>query len=247
MPLEDRVTISTAEGIELELLLAGLGSRFGAALIDVVIQLVLVLAVTLGLGLATGGVGDGWIGALYLVLAFLIIFGYDVAFESLNSGRTPGKLAAGLRVVRSTGQPVGFLTSSVRNLLRIVDFLPLFYGVGATSIFVTGNDQRLGDLAAQTLVVRERIAAPPPMLTLGPNAMARDATFLAWDVSTVTPDETATVRRYLERRPQLSLAARAQLSWELCERLRPKVSGLPRTWPAETVLEGIVAAKSTRA
>ena len=74
----------------------------------------------------------------------------------LNGGRTPGKNALGIRVVGRNGEPIDFVTSAVRNMLRIIDFLPLFYLVGSIAIVATQHDQRLGDLAAGTLVVRER-------------------------------------------------------------------------------------------
>src|SRR5207244_5263014 len=87
---------------------------------------------------------------------------------TLNPGRTIGKQAAGIRVVGPTGEPVRFLASAVRNISRIVDFLPFFYLVGTISIIATARDQRLGDLAPGTLVIRDRFpgiaraAAPIP-------------------------------------------------------------------------------------
>jgi uncharacterized RDD family membrane protein YckC len=214
--LDDRVTIATPEGIELELVLAGVGSRFAASLVDVAVQLgsIFALAVVLGpLG------SNGFVVAVFLVAVFLILFGYDIALETWNRGRSIGKLAAGLRVVRVGGDPEGFLTAAVRNFLRIVDFLPAFYVVGVIAILVTGRNQRLGDLAAGTLVVRERRPA-------------------------VTP--AATLRQFLERRVSLSPGARAHLATDLAARVRPKVVGAPDGWHPESFLEAVVAAKTTR-
>lgn len=246
MTFDDRVTIATPEGVDLDLVLAGLGSRFAATLLDLVIQIGAIIA----LGAALGLVGDsGYVAALYLVLIFLVLFAYDLVFETWNSGRTIGKLAAGTRVVRTGGQPVGFLTSAVRNLLRIVDFLPVFYTVGMISIVVTARNQRLGDLAAGTYVVRERRGAAPVAPAQGwfpPHSV--DAPYMSWDVSAVTAEEVATVRRFLERRATLDPHARAELGLDLATRLRPKVAGVddPGAPTPEAFLEGLAAAKAAR-
>jgi uncharacterized RDD family membrane protein YckC len=242
MTFDDRVTIATPEGVPLELVLAGLGSRFIAAILDASIQAVLLIATSLIFAAISV---NGFVQAAFSILAFLIIFGYDVAFEVANAGRTPGKMATGLRVLRRDGRPVDFLTSAVRNILRIVDFLPVLYVVGTVMIVVTRQHQRLGDVAAGTIVVRER-RATIPAVPLPPQAALPDGSFLAWDVSAVSADEVATVRRFLERRYSVTAAARHQLGWELSSRLRHKVTGPHETWPPEPFLEGVVAAKDAR-
>ncbi|HEX2045100.1 MAG TPA: RDD family protein [Gaiellaceae bacterium] len=247
MRYEDTITILTPEGVELELTLAGLGSRFVAVLVDTLVK----TAVLVGLGLLFAGgafrtdADEGLLGAVYLVLVFLVLFAYDILFETLASGRTPGKRWTGIRVVRLEGQPVGFLASSVRNILRLVDFLPFGYALGTLAILGTAKNQRLGDMAAGTLVVRERHGA----------AVADWAARLAapavagapgWDVSAVTADEVATVRAFLERRFELTDEARARLGATLAERLRPKVAGVPDDLHVEAFLERLAAAKATR-
>jgi uncharacterized RDD family membrane protein YckC len=239
---EDRISIPTPEGVELELVLAGVGSRLVASLVDFLVKAVVLFA----LWLIGGAGGDGFLVLGVIVASFLVFFGYDVAFETLNSGRTPGKRSAGLRVVRLGGEPVGFLASAVRNLLRLVDMQPgILYAVGATSVLFTRRNQRLGDLAAGTLVVRERRAplpAPPPAV---PDFAVADR-YAAWDVSSVTSFELVTVRRFLERRWQLDPAARGRLGWELAERLRPKVAGAPPDLHPEQFLEAVAEAKAAR-
>jgi len=145
---EDRISIPTPEGVELELVLAGVGSRLVATVIDYLVKGAILLALWI-IGTAVGGdeVG-GFLLAGLVVASFLVWFGYDVAFETLASGRTPGKRAAGLRVVRLGGEPVGFLASAVRNLLRLVDSLPGLYAVGALSVLFSRRNQRLGDLVS---------------------------------------------------------------------------------------------------
>ncbi len=240
-PYDDRVTIATPEGVDLTLMLAGAGSRFASALVDILIQGAIIVAVTIVVAVA--GLG-GYGAAVVAIVSFVVVFGYDVSFEVLASGRTPGKRVNGLRVVRTGGQPVDLLTSMIRNLLRIVDFLPFSYLVGIVSILVTSRNQRLGDLAAGTLVVRERkegrLGVRSPLVPA-----ARDSSS-ALDVSAITAEELIAVRSYLGRRHELSDAVRRQLAHTLAERLRPKVGGVTEDLRGERFLEALAAAKSDR-
>jgi uncharacterized RDD family membrane protein YckC len=245
---EDRISVATPEGVTLEVALAGVGSRFTAGLIDQVLRTAVILAVVLLIGLA-GALGDtsgGLLLALLFVALFLVQFAYDVLFETLAAGRTPGKRWTGLRVVKAGGAPVGFLASTIRNVLRIVDALPGFYLVGMLCVLFTRNNQRLGDLAAGTLVVRERTqrtALPQPMAS--PAASVDDDASL-WDVSAISAEEVATVRRFLDRRDTLAPDARQRLAFEMANRLGPKVVGPPKQWQPEAFLEYLVATKAAR-
>ena len=245
MTYEDRLSIPTPEGVDLELVLAGLGSRLVASLVDYVVKGAILIALWVIGATIGGGDAGGFLVAVLLVGSFLVWFGYDVAFETLASGRTPGKRVAGLRVVRLGGEPVGFLASAVRNLLRLVDSLPGIYAVGAVCILFSARNQRLGDLAAGTLVVRERRAPLPAAGAPVPGFAVADR-YAAWDVSGITPFELVTVRRFLERRGQLDPAARGRLGWELAERLRPKVAGAPPDLQPEQFLEALAEAKASR-
>ncbi len=236
MEYGERLTISTPEGVELDLALAGIGSRFMAGAVDVLIQAcTALLGALLVVALLDGGV-------LVLVLSvggFAIFFGYDVAFEVLAGGRTPGKRATGLRVVRESGAPVTFVTSAIRNVLRIVDILPFAYGIGMLVVFVTQSNQRLGDLAAGTIVIRERLGhiRPSPVAPV-----LRAPAPSGWDTSAVTVQDLATVRAFLERRGTLSPGARVHLARDLAGRLEAKVAGAPAMAP-EAFLEQLVAAR----
>ena len=189
--------------------------------------------------------GDLALAAVALVLAFvfLVNFGYDVAFETLASGRTPGKRWTGLRVVRADGGPVTFTTSAVRNLLRLVDGL-FAYAVGVVAILVSARNQRLGDLAAGTVVVRERRAPAEEWARHDRHLPAED--LRTWDVSAVSNEDLATVRRFLDRRAELTAEARGRLAHEFALRLRPQVAGAPDDLPPETFLEHLAAAKTAR-
>lgn len=245
MELEDRIVIATPEGVDLELTLAGAGSRFAAALVDLLIQTAGVLVLYLILYFAVGGFAR----ALYFVAAFLVLFGYHIAFEVFASGRTPGKRWLGIRVVRLGGHPVTFLPSATRNLLRLVDLIPGMYLVGLISVLVTSRNQRLGDLAAGTLVIRDRAGDHPRLphqvydFTAG---QAPEPEVAAWDVSAVTAEELAAVRRFLERRHELEPHARHHLGGQLAGRLRPKTAGVPDGLPGERFLELLARAKASR-
>lgn len=246
MDFEDRIVIATPEGIDLELTLAGAGSRFAAALVDSLLQLALSLALWAVLVLGIGGYGV----ALFAVAAFLVGFGYHILFEVLASGRTPGKRWTGLRVVRAGGHPVTFLPSATRNILRLVDWLPAVYIVGCISVLVTKRNQRLGDLAAGTLVIRDQARVPvpaPPRLLYGQATPPAGLDNLpAWDVSGITAEELVAVRRFLQRRHELELHARTHLAGQLHDRLRPKTAGVPAEVTGERFLELVARAKAAR-
>jgi uncharacterized RDD family membrane protein YckC len=239
--LDERITVATPEGITLDIVLAGLGSRFLARLLDSLIQIVIIVGLVLGMfRYDTPGVarGVGW------VLLFLVMFAYDVPFEVLNNGRTPGKMAAGIRVVERAGEPIGFIASAIRNIVRIVDFLPVFYVIGSISIVATQDDQRLGDLAAGTYVVRDKFPGLamqfPPPITVSPAVVA------SWDVSAINTDELATIRQFLDRRLALTMPVRSYFGNTLAQRFGPRVAGAPYGMHPEYLLEGIVIAKQGR-
>ncbi|MBA2752563.1 MAG: RDD family protein [Actinobacteria bacterium] len=265
MSYEDRISIATPEGIDLDLTLAGLGSRFMAALIDGLIQVAVFIALAVlagflssgaeGIDAFDGGLGAGIALALILVAMFLIFFGYPIAFEVWASGRTPGKRWTGLRVVRVGGAPVSFLPSAVRNLVRLVDFLPTAYGIGIVALLANSRNQRLGDIAAGTIVVRERKATHPiaPVTQSGQAGTASASApepllpnWQYWDVSSVSAEDLGTVRRFLERRPFLTPEARSRLANELAARLRTKVSGPAEDLHPEVFLAEVAAVKSAR-
>jgi uncharacterized RDD family membrane protein YckC len=232
--LDDRIMISTPEGIELALTLAGLGSRFIAGAADLIIQ-----GVVIGiLALLTAG-ATGFIPAVTIVLAFVVWFLYPILFEVLAAGRTPGKRWTHLRVVRESGAPVDLAASAIRNLMRLLDGPLLLYLPTIISIVVTERNQRPGDLAAGTVVIRES----PGALAPSSRAAAAESSGPGWDVSAITPEEVATVRRFLERRESLDPAARQALARRLATGLAPKVSGSPPGLSDEAFLEQLTHRK----
>ena len=242
MEYEDRVTFATPEGVELELALAGLGSRSVAGCVDLLLKIALVtLLAVLLIGFSVGG---GVSAAIFIAATFAVYFGYDVLFEVFGGGRTPGKRWGGLRVVAENGGPVGMRRSAIRNTVRLVDGLASAYVVGCLCILFSRRNQRLGDHAAGTLVVRDRHAADRLATATAPATAAPPPAGI-FDVSAVTAAELATVRSFLQRRPGLDRGARESLAVELSARLRPKVVGAP-DGDGEHFLEWLASAKASR-
>ncbi len=147
--LDTRINVQTPEGIELTLSPAGLLPRCLAWAIDMVIRVVVLLV----LALVTTGVLDKLAEVFIYIGVFAIWWLYPVLFEAFYQGRTPGKALMGIKVVQANGSPLTLANSVLRNLLRVVDFLPMFYLLGCCSTLFTRSFQRLGDIIADTYVI----------------------------------------------------------------------------------------------
>ncbi len=223
--------IQTPENVELERPLAGIGTRFIALLLDsLLIGLILLLLALAMLAMQVGafvtslhgqaGVAFEVALAILIVLAFVIVWGYFVLFEAFRNGQTPGKRYMQVRIVRTDGAPIGFMEAAIRNLIRVVDFLPSVYALGGVVMFFSRKAQRLGDLAAGTVAVLE----------LKPNYAATDKGAeqrkvweqapapLPSDPKGLTTQEYQILSNYWMRREQLTLDARMRLLPQL---LRP--------------------------
>ncbi|MBC8140686.1 MAG: RDD family protein [Armatimonadetes bacterium] len=156
------IEVLTPENITLSLEPAGIGTRFGAVLLDMLIQFGIAIGGSILLGMGTGLLGWNVGGTVFevslIIGGFLLLFGYFILFETIWNGQTPGKKAFGLRVVKDGGRPVDFLAVAIRNLVRLADFLPGVYAFGAGAIFFNRQYKRFGDMAAGTIVIREREA-----------------------------------------------------------------------------------------
>jgi len=239
MEYEDRRTIATPEGVQLALPLAGIGTRFLSTLIDVLIGGSAALIVVL----FAYAVGGEVAGTIALAAAFLVFYvGYHVVFEVAGGGRTIGRRAAGLRVVTDSGAPVGLRASLIRNVLRILEGIALMYFPAMIAIIATKNNQRLGDLAAGTLVVRE-VTAPMPH-QVAPLPQIPPAQYQSWDITGISDTEVTAIRTFLERRWGFAPGPRAALAAELAGRLRPRVPGVRAGLGDEQFLEYLAAAKS---
>ena len=156
-PLPDsELVVSTPERVSFDYQVAGLGTRAIAQLLDLLVIFGILVALVFAAGGAAVVTQNEILPDLILIIGpFVIIFGYFWISEALWSGQTLGKKAFRLRAVGDRGEPLTFLQAGIRNIVRIVDFLPYGYGVGAVVLFVNGKGKRLGDLAAGTIVVKD--------------------------------------------------------------------------------------------
>ncbi|HEY3706880.1 MAG TPA: RDD family protein [Terracidiphilus sp.] len=163
----DQLSIDTPELVSIEMPLAGIGSRFIAVLVDTLLwfagfALVILLFSLLAPAIAAfNKISAQWAVAFVIFVVFLFNWGYFTLFEAFWNGRTPGKKIAKIRVIQHSGRPIGLFESMARNFIRYVDQFPFFYAVGVITMFVTRQHQRLGDLAAGTLVVQDREQEAP--------------------------------------------------------------------------------------
>lgn len=209
-----QVTIITPENIALTLEEAGLATRFGALLVDMLIQLATTLVGLIVFGIVVASLGRGGldaagnlIAAIAIIAGFLIWFGYFIFFEAIWNGQTPGKRVFGLRVVRDGGYPVDFFGAATRNLIRIADFLPVGYVAGGLTVFFHPQYKRLGDLVAGTLVIKERIVDPRTAFRtgpVGPAAVSRLPETVRSPFETLTADELSLLRRFALRRWEMT-------------------------------------------
>jgi uncharacterized RDD family membrane protein YckC len=238
MEYEDRRTISTPEGVQLALPLAGIGSRFMALMIDSLIGIAVLLLAVLAAYALAGDVAASIVAAVGLLVTYV---GYHVVMEVFGGGRTIGKRATGLRVVSDGGAQIGLRASLIRNFFRILEGLVTSYIPAMISVLATRNNQRLGDLAAGTLVVRDQ----RPASVVAPSAPSvAPERFASWDVTGIGEEEATAVRAFLERRSDLRPGARRALAGQLAGQLRPLVAGVRPGLGDETFLEHLAAAKA---
>jgi uncharacterized RDD family membrane protein YckC len=242
--LSDPYRLQTPENVAVSYDLAGVGSRFLAAVVDTLLQTVLILLIYLAEFVAGGWIvasgalrdlGQGeptagvvWLIALFLLASFVLLWGYYIAFELLWNGQTPGKRLFRLRVLRDSGYPIGFLDSLIRNLVRVIDFLPLFYGIGVLTMLIDARSRRLGDLAAGTIVVKERrgLRATELLLDTPPPADALAAEEVP-NLDRLSGRDYSLLREYLLRREGLAADARAALARELSQALARRLDTAP--------------------
>ncbi|MGW0885061.1 RDD family protein [Streptomyces sp. NPDC002671] len=204
----------TGEAVALELRPAKLPSRALAVLLDLVVAVFVYVGVTAVLVASTSSLDDAAQVALSIATFLLVLVGGPIAVETLSHGRSLGKLALGLRVVRDDGGPIRFRHALVRGAIGVVEILMTFGVIACIASLVSARGRRLGDVFAGTLVVRERIPAgragavppPPPWLA---------GRFAGLDLSTVPDGLWLAVRQYLTRMQQLD----PQVSWAMAQQL----------------------------
>ena len=232
LDLRQHYGVETPEHVEVRLELAGLGSRMAAAALDTMLLFFAVLfVVVIGSNVNLGGALGGWFAALMVLLLFALVWGYFAAFEALNGGRTPGKQSLGIRVVMDTGQPVTTGAAVVRNLVRLLDcYFPLVPILPAMLLmFLNKSNKRLGDMAAGTIVVRDR----PTEWSLGAAPLAAEEQPVETGPPELSEDEFRLLDRFLGRLNELDPAVQVRITTELALRFEdriPRRSGDPQAY-----------------
>jgi uncharacterized RDD family membrane protein YckC len=216
----------TGEAVALELRPAKLPSRALAVLLDLVVAMVVYMAVVLVLVLSTAGLDEAAQTAISIASFLLVLVGGPIAVETLSHGRSLGKLACGLRVVRDDGGPIRFRHALVRGAVGVVEILMTLGVVACIASLVSARGRRLGDVFAGTLVVRERVPTgqtafvppPPPWLA---------GRFSELDLSAVPDGLWLAVRQYLTRMRQLDPHVGAAMAERLATDLAARTGAPP--------------------
>ena len=218
--MEDFDYIETPENVELQRRLAGIGSRVYAGLIDSVIIglmyiVIFILSLLVGINpierMGFSNTREIWTLSILIVLGFTIYWGYYFVLETLTNGRTAGKKYIKIRVVQKEGQGVTFSSIAVRNLLRLVDGLG-FYSIGIISMFVTRKIQRLGDLAAGTVVILEDTPEFSASSDKKKEVVVDETQMIEGAMNVgFTPEEYKLLQNYWARRSEFDLETRKRL------------------------------------
>lgn len=236
----DVVLVETPEHVVFEYELAGLGSRIVAAVLDMLLVGAILLAIILVLFIMIAGTASGdlggevapWMVALGLLSAFVTLWGYPILFELLMKGQTPGKRALGMRVIREGGFALTPAVVVVRNLMRVVDFLPAGYALGVLVMMIHPRYKRVGDMVAGTIVIKDRPenvapltrpAARLPARLEGPVAELRQA-----GVHRLSAEQVRLIEEYLGRRAALSPEAARRLGLQLAQAVAATLGVPPR-------------------
>lgn len=235
----------TGDAVVLELRLARLASRSIALTIDAAVQLVVAGAGVLGFSLLFGGVDDALGTALSLVLVIAVIVGYPVVCEVVSRGRSVGKLAMGLRVVRDDGGPTRFRHALIRALVGVLELWLLTGAPALIASLLSRKGKRLGDQLAGTVVVRERVPAQGSPIAMMPPPLVGWAATL--DLSRLPDDLALGARQFLARAPDLLPAARTGMANRLAGAVAAVVSPPPPPGvPAEPYLAAVLAERRMR-
>jgi uncharacterized RDD family membrane protein YckC len=253
--------IQTPENVAFGYEVAGIGSRFLAAMIDTAISTFLQMVIAFSLlllgryflpaGLETNN--DAliwWIVGAALLLLFAIQWGYYILFEVYWNGQSPGKRWVGLRVIQNDGTPITVGGAAIRNLIRLVDMLPAFYGIGLVTMFIDRQSRRLGDLAAGTLVVLDKgrlkleslgVSQAAPFTTQPPETEA------SLPVHLLSPADLRMAEEFLHRRSDL--ANRQELGLRIARSLAEHMrlsDNLPYPLISEQLIENVVRTARSR-
>jgi len=251
---KETLKIQTPEQVGLQYVLAGLGTRSTAFLLDTTFRFLVILFIFLVVSLLSqwlpvidptgvfAALPKTWLLALAVLAYGVIDLGYFLIFEALWSGQTPGKRLQKLRVIKVDGQPIGWLESSIRNIFRAVDILLGFYPLGLFVMFLSSRSQRIGDYAAGTVVIVERRNQVPMDRKRLRSTSKLGLPELELHISSLQPKQYQIIRSFLQRRQAMDDSHRRELARTLVQRLIKQWSIPPfrHDIPDESFLEEIV-------
>lgn len=220
-----------------------------ATLLDSILQSLLYIAVFAGAALIAsaplGRLSERWIMALVIFAGFVITWGYYAIFESVWKGQTPGKRWAGIRVIKDSGRPITPFEAAARNLVRIIDYLPGFYGVGIVTMLLNDKHRRVGDYVAGTLVVHETSDRESALFFNTP----ANSQFSIPQASKLTLQEAELIEVFLSRRLDIPAAIRQQNGQRIADMVCTRLGITPDVRPAdnENFLELLVKEFRNRA
>ncbi len=227
--MERELDVRTGEAIAVRYELAGVGTRFLALSIDFAIQIGIVIAILIAASLVEllfhsvstfarfaplDRGADIAVRAALSIAVFVLFFGYFIIFELAWNGQSPGKRLLGIRVVRDAGFPIDAGASVIRNLVRLVEVALGFYLISAVATLLSKENKRLGDIAAGTIVIRDRFDEAPELDALVRTEDRDDG---------LDREDRVLIERFLARRESLDRNVRLEIAEKLAERVRPKL------------------------
>lgn len=238
--------IDTPEQVGLEYSVAGIGSRFVGALLDLlivggVLTAELIVLVMVGAAAAaypaSGKLSEAagkWVMAFVIFINFAIFWGYFALFEAYWKGQTPGKRVMKLRVIKDSGRQITFFESLARNLVRVVDYLPSMYLIGVITMLCNKRNQRLGDLVAGTLVVHERLDEGSLLYQSGSALVAGEETNVRWGqavaamfpadaVAKLSTQDLMVIETFFSRMLDLPMETRAAVAYRMAAQMTGKM------------------------
>lgn len=246
----DKLIIDTPEQVHLEFVLAGIGSRFMATFLDVLIEIALyALLIVVSLALGFSGFFNAtrsiWWTALVTLVIFCVNWGYYAIFEAIWKGQTPGKRWAGIRVIKDSGRPINAFEAITRNLIRAIDFIPVCYGVGVLTMLLNAKNRRLGDYVAGTIVVHESSDRESSLFFNTPTR----TDFTLHQAAGLTLQEAELIETFLARRLEIPPEVRKFNSQRITEMISARLNIPPESRPPdnETFLELMVREFRSRA
>ncbi|WP_310411302.1 RDD family protein [Chamaesiphon sp. OTE_8_metabat_110] len=249
MKFLNRVKSQTPESVELEFILAGVGNRTQALTIDYLLWSFTLLILLVVWGLAYSQIpwlqaesARLWLNAIQILIIFAVYIGYFILFETLWRGQTLGKRYVKIRVIRDDGRNVGIQQSILRALLRPIDDI-LF--IGLLLILFSKQEKRLGDWVAGTILIQEGQTVTNLKIDVSPEAVDMSNWLIEkGQIAALTPDEFATIRKYLQRYANLTPDAKIQVSDRLAQRLleRIEMADRPPSRDAHLIIEAVYLA-----